>query len=76
MSALEHQSPGTILIFTISQKSLNIFGWRIGQRLSWRYPMTVFKVILLLCDGIYPKVKHLVNSMVGNTAKEKLFVFQ
>jgi hypothetical protein len=30
----------------------------------------------MLSDGIYPKVKHLINSMVGDTAREKLFARQ
>jgi hypothetical protein len=36
----------------------------------------VLKWFYFLCDGIYPKVKHLVNSMVGDTSKEKLFACQ
>jgi hypothetical protein len=35
-STLEHQGPGTILIFTISQRSLQISGLGSGQRLSRR----------------------------------------
>jgi hypothetical protein len=30
----------------------------------------------MLSDGIYPKVKHLINSMVRDTAREKLFARQ
>jgi hypothetical protein len=30
----------------------------------------VLKWCYFLCDGIYPKVNHLVNSMLGDTAKE------
>jgi Plant transposon protein len=30
----------------------------------------------LLSDGIYPKVKNLTNSMLGGTAREKLFARQ
>jgi hypothetical protein len=32
--------------------------------------------VYMLSDGIYPKVKHLINSMPGNTAREKLFARQ
>jgi Plant transposon protein len=36
----------------------------------------VLKWFYFLCDGIYPKVKHYFNSMVGEIAKEKLFAWQ
>jgi hypothetical protein len=68
-SALEHQSPGTILIFTIGQKTLHIFGGN-WPEVEPEKPIDgfVLKWFYFICDGI-PKMKHLVNSMVGNTAK-------
>jgi Plant transposon protein len=36
----------------------------------------VLKWFYVLRDGIYPTVKHLVNTMVRDTAKEKLFACQ
>ena len=36
----------------------------------------VLKWFYFLCDGIYPKVEHLVNSMVGDIVKKKLFSCQ
>jgi Plant transposon protein len=32
--------------------------------------------VYMLSDGIYPKVKHLINSRIGGTAREKLFARQ
>ena len=32
--------------------------------------------VYMLSDGIYPKVKHLINSMLGDTTRENLFARQ